>query len=128
MLEHNPKLRCHARTRDGDQCQHYPMLGQLVCHMHGGKSPQARAKADERMRELVHPAIAKLAKLIQEADQDSVSLNAARYVLELNGFKATVEVKGEHELIVRWVDEPQPIVLEQHPWLNEHVNGNGHTG
>jgi len=118
MLEKEPIPRCHARTRDGDQCKHYPMLGQRVCHMHGGKTPAALAKAEERLRQLVHPAIARLAKLIESADQDSVSLNAARYVLELNGFKATVEVKGEHEVVIRVIDEPQPIVIEQHGLSN----------
>jgi len=126
MLEKDPKLRCHARTRDGDQCQHYPMLGQLVCHMHGGKSPQAKAKAEERLAQLVHPAIARLARLIESADQDSVSFNAAKLALELNGFKATVEVKGEHEMVIRVIDEPQPIVLDQvYRQLNGHNGTHG---
>ena len=120
MLEKNPTLKCHARTRDGDQCRHHPMHGQLVCHMHGGKSPQALAKAEDRLRQLVHPAIARLAQLIEHADQDSVSMQAAKYVLELNGFKATVEVKGEHELVIRVIDEPQPITIE-------HGLSNGRT-
>ena len=63
------------------------MRGQTVCKMHGGKSPQALAKAEERMRELVHPGITRLARLIEHADQDSVSLNAVKYVLDWAGFR-----------------------------------------
>jgi hypothetical protein len=122
MVNVNPML-CKALTRDGDRCQHRPMRGQLVCHMHGGKAPQNLAKAEERLRALVHPAINALAQMIESADQDSVRLNASKYVLELAGFKATVEVKGEHEVVIRVIDEPQPIVIEQ----AYELNGRAHS-
>jgi hypothetical protein len=40
------------------------------------------------MRDLVHPAMSRLAGLVQDADSDAVSLAAVRYVLDWAGFKA----------------------------------------
>ena len=88
MLRDSP--RCHAKTRDGDQCEHWPMHGQRVCHMHGGKAPRAMARAEERLRELEHPAITTLAHVIEHGDNDAVRLAAARYLLELLGHRAAM--------------------------------------
>lgn len=43
--------RCRATTRSGKRCKMPPMMGQQVCRMHGGSSPQARKKAAERLIE-----------------------------------------------------------------------------
>jgi hypothetical protein len=43
--------KCTAKRRDGQQCTMYAMLGQNVCRMHGGKSPQAMRKAALRVIE-----------------------------------------------------------------------------
>jgi len=55
--------------------------------MHGAYAPQNLRKAEERMRELVHPSLNRLAELVDHADQDSVSLNAVKYVLDWAGFR-----------------------------------------
>jgi hypothetical protein len=55
--------------------------------MHGGKSPQALAKAEDRLRALVHPAITGLAQLIAQADSDSVRLSAIKDLLDRTGFR-----------------------------------------
>jgi len=60
------------------------MLGQSVCFIHGGKSPQALRKAEERMRDLVHPAISALER---EINKDEFA--AVKYVLDWAGFKPT---------------------------------------
>lgn len=37
--------RCGARTRSGEPCQAAPVAGATRCRMHGGSSPQVKAKA-----------------------------------------------------------------------------------
>ena len=106
MLPTNPPLRCHAKTRDGDQCAHWVMHGQRVCHMHGGKSPQAKAKAEQRMRDLVDPAISSLARQI-----DNGEFAATKFVLEWAGFRTAVQVEANTELTIRVVREEQPIIV-----------------
>jgi len=82
------------------------MHGQNVCHMHGGKSPQALAKADERLRSLELPAIDMIGWLILHADTDAVRLAAARWLLEILGHKATekVQTDGRTVLQVEYVE------------------------
>jgi hypothetical protein len=94
-MEFRPQ-HCRAKNRHGVQCYNHPSRGQQVCHMHGGKAPQALAKAEERMRELVHPAISALAELIEQRD-----LGAVRYALDYGGFKAKekLETSGESKIV-----------------------------
>jgi hypothetical protein len=55
--------------------------------MHGGAAPQVRKKAEERIRELVHPAIDTLSALL-EAEGESVALGAAKDILDRAGYKS----------------------------------------
>jgi len=76
--------RCNATNRAGSRCGEWAQPGQRVCHLHGGRSPQALRKADERMRDLVHPAISALERQI---NQDEFA--AVKYVLDWAGFRPT---------------------------------------
>lgn len=89
------------------------MHGQTVCKMHGGKSPQALANAEERMRSLVHPAITSLARQVNNGD-----FQATRYVLDWAGFKPTEKIQQEGTVKVE-------IELVPHatPRILEHRNG-----
>ena len=42
---------CKAHKTNGEQCPNWAMRGQLVCHAHGGKSPQAKKAAALRLVE-----------------------------------------------------------------------------
>lgn len=39
-------MQCKAKRRDGQQCGSHAVKGLEVCRMHGGSSPQSRAKRD----------------------------------------------------------------------------------
>jgi hypothetical protein len=104
------------------------MHGQTVCHLHGGAAPQNLRKAEERLRDLVHPAISKLGDLLEEADSDAARLGAIKYVLDWAGFKATEKLQTDQQITISVVREEQPIVLEQTTYraLNSNGNSNGH--
>jgi hypothetical protein len=87
--------------------------------MHGGQAPQARAKADERLEALVHPAISGLAELINNADSDSVRLSAIRDLLDRTGYKPRekIETSGETTIRVQYAD-----IAVAHP-APERTNG-----
>jgi hypothetical protein len=104
--------RCGRRSKDGP-CRNWVMRGQTVCRMHGGSSPQALKKAEERLRDLEHPAISRVAELIDHAESDAVRFAAARYILELLGHKASVQVQTEQEIVITIRREEQPIILER---------------
>jgi len=85
--------------------------------MHGGKAPQALRKAEERMRDLVHPAITGLAELIAHADQDSVRLSAIRDLLDRTGYKAKIEVEADQRITIEVVRKSAGPALD-HGYTN----------
>jgi len=73
------------------------MRGQTVCQLHGGKAPQNMRKAEERMRDLVHPALSSLQRLVEKDE-----FSATKYVLDWAGFRAAESptVASEHAIEV----------------------------
>lgn len=53
-----------------------------MCDTHGGRAPQVKAKALERLLALQDPAITRLASLIDQEQFPSVAYAAARDVLD----------------------------------------------
>ena len=100
--------KCTARSkRSKAPCERWAMRGQAVCATHGGKSPQALAKAhaamelaDMRLRGLTMPAVDALERLLM-ADSDAVVLGAAKDVLDRGGLKAADRVEVAAEIKVR---------------------------
>ena len=111
MTSHNPmpSQRCGRKRRDGGRCTQWAMHGQTVCKMHGGMAAQNKLAAEARLRALEHPAISALEQLIERGDPDATRLAAARYLLELLGHKAAVQVEAEQEVTIRVIDERVPV-------------------
>jgi hypothetical protein len=61
----DPKRRCKAHSRSGKQCGNAPIMGGMVCRMHGGSAPQVKRKAAERLADLIDPdrALREMARL-----------------------------------------------------------------
>jgi hypothetical protein len=64
--------------------------------MHGGGAPQVQAKAEERLRALVHPAITRLAELIDQKEFPSVAIAAVKDALDRNMGKAHESLAVSH--------------------------------
>lgn len=51
---HEPR-RCNGTNKVGKPCGRPPIKGGFVCPLHGGSAPQVRAKAQERLADLIDP-------------------------------------------------------------------------
>jgi hypothetical protein len=79
------RRQCTATSKQsGVRCKRRPIRGGFVCKIHGGGSPQVKQKAEERLREMIDPALAKLLKLVQQDKVPAVALGAVRDVLDRN--------------------------------------------
>lgn len=93
----NPmKVTCTATNRQGKRCGKSPIPGGRVCRMHGGAAPQVKAKAQERLMALQHPAIDRLTQLIAQQEFPSVAIAAVRDVLDRTLGKPTEQQFVEH--------------------------------
>jgi len=71
------------------------MRGQTVCLLHGGKAPQNLRKAEERMRDLVHPALSSLRRLVEKDE-----FSATKYVLDWAGFRSETVAQTDNSVTV----------------------------
>ena len=83
------------------------MKGQAICATHGGKAPQALAKAEAalelaemRLRGLAGQAVATLEGLLV-ADSETVRLGAARDLVDRSIGKAVERVAVQANVVVR---------------------------
>lgn len=51
MASRRQARKCKGHKKDGAACPNWAMNGQLVCHAHGGRAPQNKAKAAGRIAE-----------------------------------------------------------------------------
>jgi hypothetical protein len=94
--------RCRATSKQAQRrCKRAAIVGGAVCNMHGGKTPSVMQRARERLLELVDPAISELARLVRQADGDSVKLAAIRDVLDRAGFRPADLVAVDNQVTIR---------------------------
>lgn len=86
--------QCIATSRrTGKRCGAYAIVGGTVCKWHGGAAPQVRLAANERIAEMVDPALSALRQLVDTADSDSVRLSAIKDILDRAGYKPKERVE-----------------------------------
>jgi hypothetical protein len=90
--------RCTARRRNGESCQKVSIFGGSVCGTHGGRAPQVKRRARQRLDEAADLLARELLLLAKGAESETVQLGAIRDALDRVGLtgKSTVEV--EHTL------------------------------
>ena len=97
--------RCTGTSKQsGTRCRRAAILGGRVCHIHGGNAPHVREAAEERLRALQHPAIDRMAKLIDQNEFPSVAYAASRDVLDRTLGKPVESVSVDHtgDMTFRW--------------------------
>ena len=91
------RQRCSARISDGTrQCQRWAINGSNVCATHGGRAPQVKRSAKERLAELVEPALKGLHTALKSGEIPSI-VKAAQIVLDRTGFHPSqaIELTGK---------------------------------
>lgn len=85
--------RCTAKSKQsGERCKRRPVPGLTVCVMHGGKSPAAQAKAQERQLERAAGEL--LAKIIWNPEAAPVTDNVGEMRRLAGAMKQAVDVLG----------------------------------
>src|SRR4051794_27262611 len=89
-----PINQCVAHKKNGDRCKRAANHGMTVCNSHGGRAPQVRAKAQQRILEASDKAAARLVQMMKDPVVPySVQLAAARDLLDRANVVGTQQVQ-----------------------------------
>lgn len=91
------RQRCTAHISDGSrQCERWAINGSTVCATHGGRAPQVKKSARERLAELIEPALEGLHKALKSKDLPTI-VRASQIVLDRCGFHPSraIELTGK---------------------------------
>ena len=94
--------KCSSRRTDGQPCGNWPIKGATVCGAHGGKAPQVRAKARERLLE--QQASTELARLDVPPVDDPLS-ELAKITGQVIAFKDQIAAKVNKLTSIRYSTE-----------------------
>ena len=92
------RQRCTARISNGSrQCERWAINGSTVCATHGGRAPQVKKSAKERLAELIEPALEGLHTALKSGEIPSI-VKAAQVVLDRTGFHPSqaIELYGQN--------------------------------
>lgn len=81
-----PTKKCSACRTNGEPCGNWPIRGGTVCVAHGGRAPQVRKAAQDRIREAAEPAAAYLVAWLSDETLDmSLRVRVAQDLLDRAG-------------------------------------------
>lgn len=88
------KRPCSASRTNGEPCGNSAIRGGTVCVAHGGRAPQVRAKANQRLLNMVEPALKELRRILDDpAAGDRDKLRAINMVLNRTGLAEKQELE-----------------------------------
>lgn len=114
-LHGQPHPKCSAHNRAGRPCGEKPQPDQHVCHLHGGRSPNALRKAEERQAE--QRARGELLTLGVAYDQDAPDVNHGKALLDL--------VRWKHAEVVWLRSQVQSLSTKKLVWSKTRVKVGG---
>lgn len=77
--------RCQARRSNGEPCRRYAYVGATVCGHHGGKAPQVKRRARQRIDEAADRMAKALLGIAESAESEAVKLRAIIEALDRAG-------------------------------------------
>lgn len=105
-----PPEQCLAHTRTGDRCKNPPILGSVVCRMHGGSAPQVRAKAAERFAmEQDRAASAEIQMAHDPEVPAAIRLSALKDILDRGG---TVRSQQVEITLAPWEQDIEGLLID----------------
>jgi hypothetical protein len=110
-MEDSRRCKAHLTDGSGRRCHKAAIQGGSVCGSHGGRAPQVKRTARQRLLEAADPAAARLVKAL-ESEDERAAIAAAKLILDRAGLHPTqtVELTGK---------DGRPIQTERVDWL-EH--------
>lgn len=99
-LANNSAARCTAHKKNGEQCRKWAMYGTTVCGTHGGRAPQSRAKAMQRLADAAPQIAERLIGLAQNKLKDGTKVGAYAQVQAANSVLDRVGVTAPKDVTV----------------------------
>lgn len=107
----NNARRCIAHKKNGEQCRRHARCGATVCDFHGGKAPQVKAKARQRLDEAADRMARELLGIATSAESESVRLAAVKDALDRAGLGAKQALELSTKPLEPWEEVLQGVVF-----------------